>query len=238
MIATSSCRKTSSSSPSGQGNTDGTEDYLARKRARDRKSQRAMRDRTQWKIKELEAQVAYLVDRGATIESLLQTTTNENVTLKAERVSLTHQLDDLRFAATTDLCLDKPGLPIPTAHLDVWEQVPWNTPPTCVSDQILYGYIETQRSKMIESPRLFPDTEPDLSRLLLPAIAGHPKSLSTIIADIVLSYKEVDTLPMKIGGLYLIFKMLNVGFILLSFPLGDSGANIYDYNTNRLLSSG
>lgn len=160
------------------------------------------------------------------MEALLQAPAAENATLKAENRLLTHQLEKLRFAATTDLPViavagatafqdQEPQLRSLTPHLEVWEQVPWNTPPTCVSDNILYGYIATQRSKMNEPSPRFPDVEPDFSRLLLPAIVCHPKSLSTVISDIILSYKDVNTLPMKMGAQHLIFKVLNVSFILL-----------------------
>jgi hypothetical protein len=195
-----------------------------------------MRDRTQGRIKELEAQVAYFVDRSATMESQLSTASAENASLKAENQSLSRELESFRFGVTPDLCIDdavdllsianartslqkdEPQLISLPPPVNVWEQVPWNTPPTCVSDGILYGYIATQRSKLMnEASPLFPDDEPDLSSLLLPAIASQPKSLSTVIADIVLRYKEVNTLPMKVGVQFLMFKILNVGFTF--FPL-------------------
>lgn len=84
---------TSGSTASGSPKAD---NELERKRARDRKSQRAMRDRTKWNIYELQNRVLYLsqalASETAAFQTLLRTSSEETSRLEAENWALRRQL--------------------------------------------------------------------------------------------------------------------------------------------------
>jgi hypothetical protein len=114
---------------------------LAQKRARDRKAQQAMRDRNKDTIQTLTHQVAYLTHalecethRSGELACKVQTLESENNGLRV-------QLAALRPAT--------PMLPPVDSTLNntpPWQVVPINTPPTCLSDQILQEFVQRQRT--------------------------------------------------------------------------------------------
>lgn len=145
-----------------------TPDDIARKRARDRKSQRAMRDRTKYTIIELQSHVAQLSTALATQTSLLQSTTALTALLQAENQRLKNQLEESKYVGS-DMCLENfrfprsdsmlSDLPLPkplpgpgTANsknneegIHIFFRVPVNCAPICLSDRILQSYIQARR---------------------------------------------------------------------------------------------
>lgn len=115
------------------------EEQLGRKRARDRKSQRAMRDRANWTIHSLQEQVTQLTEfltteRNETIElrKKLHVVEGERDHLRSETASLQLQIlarDELHQSPNTT-----------QPHL----VVPLNVLPTCLADQILQRLIESR----------------------------------------------------------------------------------------------
>ncbi|CAH0025241.1 unnamed protein product [Clonostachys rhizophaga] len=163
MAATASPQSSGSQSPQ----TQRRELELQRKRARDRKSQQAMRDRTKWTIHTLGEQVAVLstaLDQRtrqlASAESKLAFVETENTQLRTQNAALQLSLmgrngegGDVDGALPSSVVSSAahlaagsgPGgfgsLPTP-----VWELCPRNTPPTCLADHIFQSFVDGSRT--------------------------------------------------------------------------------------------
>jgi hypothetical protein len=163
MAATASPPSSGSQSPQ----TQRRELELQRKRARDRKSQQAMRDRTKWTIHTLGEQVAVLstaLDQRtrqlASAESKLAFVETENTQLRTQNAALQLSLmgrngegGDVDGAPPSSSVVSSaahhagsgPGgfasLPTP-----VWELCPRNTPPTCLADHIFQSFVDGSRT--------------------------------------------------------------------------------------------
>ncbi|PSN69816.1 hypothetical protein BS50DRAFT_631785 [Corynespora cassiicola Philippines] len=185
-------------------------DNLEKKRARDRKSQRAMRERTKWNIQCLTEQVNHLT-RALEVES------REKTELYNRFLAVSEENDHLRVQkAALQLRLlgngqEPPDGTSPPAALAPHESIPLNTSPTCMSDQILQTFVESrweayafQTAGRVES---YPD-KPDLSALF----DGRPNrsvdETSAVVGDIVRSYKEIDTLPRQISVHYIMSTLM------------------------------
>jgi hypothetical protein len=99
----------SSASPPSSSHYAPTPEDLARKRARGRKSQRAMRDRTKYSMFEPQSRVmelcSTLADQTAAFQDLLQTSTSQAAALRAENQRLKNKLEESKYVGS-DMCLE------------------------------------------------------------------------------------------------------------------------------------
>ncbi|KAF2713316.1 hypothetical protein K504DRAFT_354904, partial [Pleomassaria siparia CBS 279.74] len=184
-------------------------DRLARKRVLDRKAQQAARERTKWTIGNLQHQVAQLnnalIGETSRLQSLLDQSKDETEQIRAENAILkmeieTHSLEILNANGA-------PGtrsMSIYPSNLEPYEQIPWNTGPTCLSDRIIQGYVATARMRVHATSDIFLEEQPDMSTLLARGRSNESPGVSNVVSDIVLAYQEINTLPKKAACLYLI----------------------------------
>ncbi|CAK7235694.1 hypothetical protein SEUCBS140593_009365 [Sporothrix eucalyptigena] len=275
-----------SGNPSGGSNIDGTqpasaaagssattpggstlsakEVELQRKRARDRKSQQAMRDRTKWTIFNLNEQVAFLTqmlsDRARDVNLLnsrMRMLETENSQLRAQNAALQLSLmgsqprpdlpnDPAAAAAAAAAAaqaalaagatgtagtigsVDPAGegssrglgaLPRPEVIKKPWEIPPVDGPPTCLSDQILQGFITSKVHQRSVDGALTFGFKPNLCSLL-EKDRRTSDAISDIVGDIVRSYFEIDTLPKQVAVFYIMCSLLK-WMVLLDQPSWD-----------------
>ncbi|KAF1951700.1 hypothetical protein CC80DRAFT_508621 [Byssothecium circinans] len=184
---------------------------LERKRARDRKSQKAMRERTKLNI-------ACLTQENNELKHALNMEVREKNELYNRFLAVSEENDHLRVQkAALQLRLLGNGLDAGEAvkvgegGLAVHEAIPLNTSPTTMSDQILQTFVESrweayalQTSGLLKS---YPD-KPDLSALF----DGRPNRVvdetSSVVGDIVRSYTEIDTLPKQVALHYVMSTLM------------------------------
>lgn len=175
---------------------------LERKRARDRKSQQAMRHRTKLAIHELTQQVQNLTHT-------INEKDNINTGLTAKLSSVEAEIESLR-SQNAALRLQLMVQPSPTADPDTlilprWRLPPQNVPPTCLSDQILQAFLAGCRGEAVspaspggEGSAVYSD-KPNLCSLL-DKTQRASDALSNIAGDMVRSYKEIETLPNQVAA--------------------------------------
>lgn len=198
---------------------------LQRKRARDRKSQQAMRDRNKWTIHTLTEQVGILstaLDQRArdlaALEAQIGFLKAENTQLRTQNAVLQrHMADrndddgDASASRTGHSPGSSGGLPSPP-----WKLVPKNTPPSCLTDQIVQGFVDTIRAAGALTPswprentKVFP-LKPNLCSLL-DETHRSDDGISNVVADIIRTYPEIISgLPRQVGVFYLITTFLKV----------------------------
>lgn len=207
-----------------------TPDELEKKRIRDRRSQHAMRERTKGTISELQAQVLAFQEREKLLceenESLRDE--NENLKLRLQNspaVGRMPTLGDLMASSGVfEVLCNDPISPvdIPQSRVGAHEAIPLNCPPTCLSDRMLEDFVQMQRFELNQKQESSPSPvqKPDISGLLdnrtsaRSSLDEQPRSVSTVVSDILRSFSEIDTLPRRIAALYLMHKMLNVSLTL------------------------
>ncbi|EPE07613.1 bzip transcription factor [Ophiostoma piceae UAMH 11346] len=217
------------SSSSGSSLT-AKETELQRKRARDRKSQQAMRDRTKWAIFNLNEQVAFLTQmlsdrtRDVTVlNSRMRMLETDNAQLRTQNAALQLSLmgtqsrvgmpDDVAevssvvaVPATKDSSITT-VTKFPETAKQVWEIPPVDGPPTCLSDQILQGFIASKVHQRSVDGALTFGFKPNLCSLL-EKDRRTSDAISDIVGDIVRSYFEIDTLPKQIAVFYIMCSLL------------------------------
>lgn len=196
---------------------------LQRKRARDRRSQQAMRDRTKWTIQTLSEQAAALstaLDQRArevaALEAKVGCLEAENAQLRTQNAALQLSLmgrkkgdndGDDGTVSQTDL---SPGS-ITSLSRPLWELVPKNTPPSCMADQILQGFVDTIRSggsRPTDKAFEFP-LNPNLCSLLDPKHRSDD-DISNVVADVLRTYREIESLPKQVGVFFVMATLLKV----------------------------
>ncbi|KAF2022346.1 hypothetical protein BU24DRAFT_339413 [Aaosphaeria arxii CBS 175.79] len=193
-------------SPTTNSTNNPEYETLERKRARDRKSQKAMRERTKWNIQCLNDQVAHLTQA-------LEVSTREKSDLYNRFLAISEENDHLRVQkAALQLRLLGNGQNPPDADaagatdkLAPYEAIPLNTSPTCLSDQILQTFVESRWEAYAWSTpgrvESYPD-KPNLSALF----DGRPNRVvdetSAVVGDIIRSYTEINTLPKQVAVHY------------------------------------
>ncbi|ETS77957.1 hypothetical protein PFICI_10019 [Pestalotiopsis fici W106-1] len=176
---------------------------LHRKRARDRKSQQAMRDRQRGLIQSLTERVDFLTrtldgtlkDVGL-LESKVITLEAENAQLRAQNAAW--QLGLLGRAEPTETVALK--------SLEPWTIPPRNSPPCCIADNIVQNFILSKRAEMASvrpneihgSTRLKPNPASLLSKQ-----HGTVDEVSNVVADLVRSYPEIESLPKQVAVFYI-----------------------------------
>lgn len=190
---------------------------LERKRARDRKSQQAMRDRTRWTINNLTEQVALLTrvlderarDAGL-MDSRLRMLEAENAHLRAQNAALQLSLMGSQPSLELPAALQRHDAKMP------WEIAPLNSAPTCLSDQILQGFIVSkreQRALLHGSSAAPPDKGPGdyvrpnlISLLRKDAAVGD--DISKVVGDVTRSYLEISAMPKKVAVFNVMFRLI------------------------------
>lgn len=174
-------------------------DELQKKRARDRKSQQAMRDRTKWHIKHLESQLAYLTQASGQKDEELNAIQGRLRLAEGELDHLRDQNAALRLRLMRQAPIESTSDTIPR-----WLIPPANITPTCMADQIIQNFITTGRTSAD-----VPATSPGGNRLvfmdkpnLCALLDKHQRAddiLCNIIGDIILSYNEINTRPKQVA---------------------------------------
>jgi hypothetical protein len=197
----------SSTSPNGS-------DELSRKRARDRKSQQAMRDRTKWQIQNLNERVRYLTQ-------VVGEKDEENKGLHNRVRPTETELEQLRVqnAALRLRLMGQPPADTMCDMIPRWQIPPSNVPPTCMADQIIQNFILSGRAGdegAATSPggtsAIYAD-RPNLCSLLNKDYRAQDV-LSTIVGDIITSYKEIETLPKQVACFHGITALLKWELLL------------------------
>ena len=201
----------SSTSPNGN-------DDLSRKRARDRKSQQAMRDRTKWQIQNLSEQVRYLT------QVVCEKDEENRGLLNRVRTTET-ELEQLRVQDAA-LRLRLMGQPPADTMCDMvprWQIPPSNVPSTCMADQIIQNFILSGRAVLSEGDEVSATSpggtstiyadKPNLCSLLNKDHRAQDV-LSNVAGDIVFSYKEIETLPKQVAVFHGITALLKWELLL------------------------
>lgn len=189
-------------------------DELQKKRARDRKSQQAMRDRTKWQLQTLQEQVRYLTQVVGEKDELNGGLHNRLRLLEVEAEQLRDQNAALRLRLMRQSPAETDSDAIPR-----WQIPPSNIPPTCMADQIIQNFINSGRSGdgvPATSPgghiAVFVD-KPNLCALLDKDQRAED-ILSNIVSDILLAYKEIATLPKQVAAFHGIATLLKWELLL------------------------
>lgn len=241
---------------------------LAHKRALDRKSQNAKRERTRLRLQTLE-------QRLASSEESLRQLASEKERLEAEnhwlRESLASATPSPSNSSDRGVSLPGPGMtgpsPAPSGtdqrspvavqqashhqtssifdilspttvfrivqhpHTQVlphilsqgvqtalpqhlYQVLPCNSSPICLSDQIMDTFIKTQNTTPPPSydiDYLARQRErPNVLSLIMPESAITIPPVLRVASDVLRAFTDIATLPEQVGGLYLMFRLLNV----------------------------
>ena len=203
---------------------------LQRKRARDRKSQQAMRDRTKWTIHTLSEQVSVLstaLDQRARDVAALETRVGgleaENAQLRTQNAALQLSLigrdkddevvrqqgEDHAAAAVSPPGISPGSSTASLSHHALWEMLPNNTRPGCMADQILQGFVDTFRlSSLADKAGRFP-LKPNLCSLL-DAKHRSDDDISNVVADVLRTYREIESRPKQVAVFFVMATLLKV----------------------------
>lgn len=189
---------------------------LERKRARDRKSQQAMRDRNKWHIHSLSEQVNALTKSLEEHSIHAQQLSHRLQQLESENDHLRVQNAALRLSLLGDTnrkdSLGQDGISV---RVPVWKLPPNNTPASNLSDTILQDVVTKRRSIRLSQPQsnapspATPESlnasnypsKPNLCALLDKDVRADD-DISNIVSDIIRSYKEIAALPNQVAQAY------------------------------------
>ncbi|KAF4982854.1 hypothetical protein FZEAL_1604 [Fusarium zealandicum] len=185
------------------------EQELERKRARDRKSQQAMRDRNKWLVQSLSSALEERTRELGAMEAKLQSLESENSQLRTQNAALQLSLMGRDGTAQEE---QSPGVVSSSSSVTpaVWGLHPNNIPPSCFADQILQGFVNAIRTEGVlmipSSPgkraARFP-LRPNLSRLLDESHRSDD-DISNVVADVLRTYREIEGLPKQVAVFYII----------------------------------
>lgn len=205
------------SSESSYGALSTKESELQRKRARDRKSQQAMRDRTRWAISNLTEQVSSLTlqldERTRDADMLgtrLRALETENAHLRTQNAAL--QLSLIGYSNPNG---ESEAGSARTPEPNPWEVPPLNTPPSCLADQILQNFLDSKAHERRLSPEKTAkkaaaySSKPNLTSLLHKDRRTED-DISNVVGDIIRTYFEIDALPKQVASFYIMSTLLKV----------------------------
>ncbi|KJR82944.1 uncharacterized protein SPSK_04268 [Sporothrix schenckii 1099-18] len=190
---------------------------LDKKRARDRRAQQALRDRTRSTIHNLSEQVSTLTrvlerqsQELSVVRGRLDAVTAENAMLRQRAAEASEPVDGAS-AATSPSC-------------PLWKTPPLNSPPASIADQLFQGFVDVQRRAVaLASPSATSastSSAPDITPLLDSRRRGTDE-VSRLASDVVRTYSELDTLPKQIAVHFLMTHLLK-WFVLLDEPSWNS----------------
>jgi hypothetical protein len=201
-----------SGSASGKGAAvSAKETELLRKRARDRKAQQAMRDRTKWTINNLTDQVLLLNqvietktrDLGA-LDSRVRVLETENAQLRTQNAALQLSLMGSQPREDNQSLLAKNDIRPP------WQLLPANhLKEGYLGDQILHAFASSNQrpptlqiaGTVVTAPVVC--LMPNFAALWPKKASGSPPrvedELSNIVADLVRSFPEINKLPDQVA---------------------------------------
>ena len=193
---------------------------LSRKRARDRKSQQAMRDRNKWTIQTLSDQVAVLSttleDRTrdlGTLQAKISFLEGENLQLRTQNAAL--QLSLMGRDGNSGDGASPGGLSVASSlRVPAWELYTKNTLPGCIADQILQTFVDNMRTGIGiptspgEKAKKFP-LRPNLGSLM-DKTHRSDDDISNVVADVLRTYGEIQELPKRVAAFYVMATLLKV----------------------------
>jgi hypothetical protein len=194
---------------------------LERKRARDRKSQQAMRDRAKWNTSHLTEQVSML-NKALEEQSGHAMHLNQRVQhLESEIEHLRVQNAALRLSLLGDPNRkDSLGQEAATVQVPAWKLPPNNKAPTNLADSILQGVVNSKKGRRpsVHSNTPGPATpesftastyppKPNLCALIDKDLRADDE-ISNIVSDIVRSYMEITALPNQVAAAYNMITLL------------------------------
>jgi len=205
---------------------------LEKKRVRDRKAQNAMRDRTRKQILDLEAQVAEYQKQERYLIGELEMLVRENIDLKQyitdsklNRTRIREHMAIVSPYATSEsskTCgvtyASVPTIDIPRYASEIHDfqesSIPCNTMEyACQTDKMLQSHIAERRHMMDNQGRQsLPQSTNFHAVSLIQSKIGSTAfdTTSLLVSDILLRYKEIDTVPRRMAAFYIMYKMTNV----------------------------
>jgi hypothetical protein len=199
--------------------TQRTLQSLERKRARDRRNQQAVRDRTRDTVQKLTDQVEVLelslAERNREVASLslrLEVLGSENAHLQIQIAALDTGAIGKKASEENANTQDPTSLMTPR---QAWEIAPFNNAPNCIADQIWLSFINLKRQRNVfvsknhsakAAPYIF---KPDITSLFDRQRTGDDE-ISKVASDMVKSYSEIGSMPMQIAIHYIMSLLLNV----------------------------
>lgn len=186
---------------------------LERKRARDRKSQQAMRDRTKHQLRQLNEQIEYL-------SHIIEEKDASNTRLHGRVQTLESELEQIKVENGA-LRLRLMGQPLDRSPISTppWRVPMANTAPSNMADQIIQDFMESRRPSETYSratadrlPTVCAD-RPNLA-FFVDRTQRPTDELSTIVGDIIFSYKEIDTLPKQVSVFHAVSSLLKWRLLL------------------------
>jgi hypothetical protein len=97
------------------------------------------------------------------------------------------------------------------APQELYQALPCNSKPVCLSDEILHGFITAQLSPRAPTSDFSSSCRrPSIAPLFMPETKTHIDPVSQVVTDILRCFTEIATLPEQAAGLYLMFMLLNV----------------------------
>jgi hypothetical protein len=194
---------------------------LERKRARDRKSQQAMRDRTKWTVHSLTEQVNVLTKALEEQSKHTGLLSQRLQSLEAGNEHLRVQNAALRLSLLGDPSgKNSLGQDGGTVQVPVWKLPPNNTSPSCLADSILQGVVNRKRGRResAHSNAPSPATSDSLNAskyLLKPNLCAlidkdlrADDEISNIVSDIIRSYTEIEAFPNQVAVAYIMATLL------------------------------
>lgn len=175
---------------------------LQRKRARDRRSQQAMRERTK-------STVINLTQEVGTLSRALEERSSEISRLKIQVAELEETNEQLSQQNAALRLTRKDVAVLPMVHrLPLWAIPPVNDRPSCLTDELLQGLRDAKRQTrgLVASCPL----EHDVGSLLLKDQRTDDE-ISNVVGDVVRSYAEIDSLPDQVAIHWLMSVLLKVG---------------------------
>lgn len=206
---------------------------LERKRHRDRKAQNAMRNRAKEQVSNLQAQVAAYQKQERYLIAELERLSKENFELRhciassgfdgnpanemLTPISVTEEDNSSTpFGMTTSIAYNRTHSSFLTPDPNM-EQVHMGLPHNteilaCQTDKMLQHHITVRRG-MVQQQNRHSQQQSSIHAILNQQESGtfpQVDTTSLLISDILLRYKEIDTLPRRMATFYIMYNMTNV----------------------------